>query len=355
MKPARVLIAYSSKPPIIEYLKRAFAAQGIDARGFLSDDNTWFDRYVIHHLNKQAHNLLILPKGKDAFANHRLAHLNYRSAALLEAAREYRPDLVLVIRGIKFRENVLREIRSKARLFGWWIEREERMEEAFSEIDLFDRYFFMNSSCVDEGIRRGLGAKIGLLHHAVDTAVFHPMDIAKKYDWCFVGNWSEKRQKFIAEALRACPNGAVYGRKWKAKNLFNLPVLRAHRGTYIEGAPLTRLYNESRVVLNITNWGFGEGEKRSGVNMRVLEVPACGACLLTDGSRDLKTLVTPSRHVVVYDGLDDFSSKLKGLVADEALRSSIARSGYGHVVENFTYGHAVRAIMERFGPVEVVR
>lgn len=352
MKPGRVLIAYSSKPPIIEYLKRSFGKMGMDARGFFADDNSWFDRYVIHHVNKQAHNLRIVQKGKDVFANHRLAHLNYRSTALLEAAREYRPDLVLVIRGIRFREDVLREIRSKARLFGWWIEREERMEEAFREMELFDRYFFMNSSCVDAGIRRGFGAKISLLHHAVDTTVFHPMDIAKKYDWCFVGNWSEKRQKFIEEALKASPNGVVYGRKWKKKNLFKFSALKAHRGAYIEGAELTRLYNESRVVLNITNWGFGEGEKRSGVNMRVLEVPACGACLLTDGSRDLKTLVTPSKHVVVYDGLDDFSSKLKGLVADEAQRSAIASSGYVHVVENFTYDHAVRAIIGPYGPVE---
>ena len=37
--------------------------------------------------------------------------------------------------------------------------------------------------------------------------------------------------------------------------------------------------------MNITNWGLGEGAKRSGMTMRVLEVPATGAFLLTDGSQ----------------------------------------------------------------------
>lgn len=348
MKPERILIAYSSKPPIIEYLKRSFGRLGIDSQGFHADDNTWFDRYVIHHVNKQAHNLRIVPKGKDLFSGHRLAHMNYRSAGLLNAVREYSPDLVLVIRGLRFREDVLKEIRPASRLYGWWIEREERMEEALREMGLFDHYFFMNSACVDEGVRRGFGAKVSLLHHAVDTAEFHPVDTAKRYDWCFVGNWSEKRQGFIEQALGVSPNAAIYGRKWKKKNLFNISVLRAHRGAYIEGPELTRLYNESRVVLNITNWGFGEGEKRSGVNMRVLEVPACRACLLTDGSRDLKKLVTPSKHMVVYDGLDDFSSKLKALMADESRCIAIAQAGYDHVVENFTYDHAARAIVGRY-------
>lgn len=341
----RVLVAYSSRPPIIEYLKRSFAKTGVEVRGFHADENHWFDRFVIHHVNKTAHNLRLVPKKRDLFSGHRLSHMNYRSRRLLEAVRDFSPDLVLIIRGIRFRDDVLKKIRKRAPLFAWWIEKEERMEEAFREVNLYDHYFFMNSSCVEEGRRRGLKS-VSLLQHSVDTAAFHPEERDKKYDWCFVGKYSPKRIEFIERALKVSRNCAIWGPKWIKKNPLNMGLRKAVKGRYIEGEALVKLYNESRVVVNITNWGFGDGEKRSGMNMRVLEVPACGALLLTDGSRDLKTVVTPGEHVVVYEGADDFERKLAKFIGDEDARDRIAAAGCEHVSMHYTYDHVAALITE---------
>ncbi|MBI5469455.1 MAG: glycosyltransferase [Deltaproteobacteria bacterium] len=347
----RVLVAYSSRPPIIEYLKTAFARTGVEVRGCHADVNHWFDRFVIHHINKTAHNLRILPRKRDLFSEHPLAHLNYRSSRLLEAVNDFSPDLVLIVRGIKFTEEVLKEIRKRVPLFGWWIEKEERMEEAFREVRLYDHYFFMSSSCVEEGVKRGLKG-ISLLQHSVDTAAFRHEEREKKYDWSFVGAWSSRRMAFIERALKVSKNAAIWGPKWIKKNPLNMALRNAVKGRYIEGTDLVRLYNESRVVINITNWGFGEGEKRSGMNMRVLEVPACGALLLTDGSRDLKTVVTPGKHVVVYEGLDDFGEKLSAFIKDEDERKRIAAAGRAHVAGHYTYDHVAALITERYNAVK---
>jgi len=343
----KVLVAYSSRPPIIEYLKSAFARAGVEVRGFYADENHWFDRVVIHHVNKTAHNLRLLPKKKDLFTAHPLAHLNYRSAGLVKAVNDFSPDLVLVVRGIKFTEDALKEIRKKAPVFGWWIEKEERMEEAFRERHLYDHYFFMNSSCVEEGLKRGF-KDISLLQHSVDTGVFHPEERAKKYDWSFVGAWSPRRMEFVRRALTVSRSAAIWGPKWIKKNPLDLRLRGVVKGRYIEGADLVRLYNETRVVINITNWGFGEGDKRSGMNMRVLEVPACGALLLTDGSRDLKTVVTPGKHVVVYEGVEDFCAKLGSFISDQTARKKIAGAGRDHVARHYTYDHLAAIIIERY-------
>lgn len=343
----RVLVAYSSKPPIIEYLKRAFAKTGVEVRGFHADVNHWFDRLVIHHVNKTAHNLRVVPKKRDLFADHPCAHLNYRSKRLVEAVKEFSPDLVLIVRGIKFTEGALKEIRKRAPVFGWWIEKEERMEEAFRELYLYDHYFFMSSSCVEEGAKRGFKG-ISLLQHSVDASAFHPEEREKRYDWSFVGAWSPKRMEFIERALKVSRNAAIWGPKWIKKKPFDLSLRGAVKGRYIEGADLVRLYNESRVVINVTNWGFGEGEKRGGMNMRVLEVPASGALLLTDGSRDLKAMVTPGKHVVVYEGVDDFGEKLASLINDDDTREKIAAAGRIHVAGHYTYDHVAARITERY-------
>lgn len=347
MKPlTRILIVYSSKPPIIDYLASAFQRVGIVTDRLYADQNTWFDKWVIRRINKQLHNLKVLPKNRDLFAHHPLAHKNFRSANLAQKVVEFKPDLVFLIRGISFNTDTLEGI---SPLFGWWIEKEERVEEALREIGLFDWYFFMNRSCVDIAEQRG-HHNVSYLGHAVDPEVFRPIPGSeKRFDLCFVGNWSPKRQEFIEAALRVTPNIAVYGGKWIKKNLTRPSVLRCIKGRYIEGEELTRLYNQSKVVLNVTNWGKGEGAKRSGMNMRVMEVPATGAFLLTDGSRELEDFLSPGHHIAVYEGKSEFLSQLEYYLGHDAAREEIAQCGMAHVCRHYSYDTVVQSIIQAFG------
>lgn len=341
----KILIAYSSRPPILEYLTRAFSRLGIEVQVIRADENTWFDRYVIHRINKLAHSFRLLPKSRHLFEGHPLSHRNFRSSRLLEAWKSFRPDLTLLIRGINFRQDVLMQTRP---LFGWWVEHEGRVGEALKELDRFDGYFFMNQSCVDSA--RAVGyTKSAYLAHAVDPDVFKPIKgVVKRYDACFVGNWSPKRQRFIEMALKETPSLALYGSKWLRKCWNRPAILKAWKGSYVEGPDLNRLYNESRLVLNVTNWGKGEGKSRSGMNMRVLEVPATGAFLLTDDSLEMADFVTPGEHLIVFDDLADFGRKIGYYLVHGDERERIAASGCRHVRERHTYDHVAARIVTAF-------
>lgn len=344
----KVLLVYSSKPPIMLYLAPAFGRKGISTEMVYADANHWFDRHIIHPANKILHNLRIIPKDKSVFSDHPLSHKNYRSFNLAKTYKHFRPDLVLLIRGIGFQNNVLNDIRRNTPLFCWWIEREERIEEALKEMNLFDWYFFINSSCVDAGMQKGV-SNISLLHHSVDPDTFYPMDnIDKEIDICFVGKWSHKRQQVIEALLNVTDNIVIYGRKWVKKNLLNSKIRKCVGGKYIDGSALVKLYNKSRIVLNITNWGFGEGKKRSGMNMRILEVPAAGAFLLTDGSRDMEAVVTPSKHMAVYESIEDCVKLAKYYLNNASEREAIAKEGCLHVRANYTYNDVVNRIIDTY-------
>jgi hypothetical protein len=341
----RVLLAYSSRPPILDYLVAAFSRAGIEARTVRADENTWFDRYVIHRTNKLAHSFRLLPKTRNLFEQHPLAHRNHRSARLLSAWNEFQPDLLLLIRGINFRPDVLAQIHPK---FGWWVEHEGRVAEALSEVGSFDGYFFMNESCVHAALDHGF-ERAAFLAHAVDPGVFHPLEgLPKRYDACFVGNWSKKRQQYIEAALEVTPDIAIYGGRWLRKCWNRPAILKCWRGTYIEGERLNRLYNESRVVLNVTNWGKGEGRGRSGMNMRVLEVPATGSFLLTDESLEMNDFLTPGLHIGTYGDFYDFSARLRHFLSHPQEREAIASAGCAHVKDRHTYDHVVQQILARF-------
>ncbi len=338
----RLLIAYSSKPPILDYLGGAFARRGIETFLLRADENTVFDKYVIHRVNKLAHSLRLLPKSRCLFEGHPLSHRNYRSARLLAAYREFEPDLVLVIRGIGFRREVLEATRP---LLGWWVEHEGRVGEALAEAGCYDGYLFMNEAGVVAALAKGYEGA-GFLAHAVDPHAFRRLEgESKRYDACFVGNWSEKRQAFIEAALEVTPNLALYGGKWLRKCWNRPKILRCWKGSYVEGEELNRLYNRTRVVLNITNWGKGEGRARSGMNMRVLEVPATGAFLLTDQSREMDSFLTPGTHVGIFDDLTEFGDQLRYYLTHEAEREAVAAAGYEHVRDRHTYDHMAEQIV----------
>ena len=332
--PKKILIVYSTRPPIIADLAEAFARLGIDTDYVLADETHWFDRWIIRRVNKQLHNFRILPKNRVLFAQHPLAHQNFRSNKLAAKIVTYQPDLVFLVRGINFNHEVLAQA---PKLFGWWIEREERTGEALREAKFFDWYFFMGRASVEQARQAGF-ENVSYQSHVVNPARFRRLpDCTPKYDVCFVGNWSKHRQRHLEAILEVTPNVAIYGRKWRRNNLMNPRLLSAVKGAWIDGEALNTLYNQSRVVFNATNWGAGPGKARSGMNMRIFEVPASGAFLLTDESREMDEFLIPGEHIGTYGNLAELQSSLRRYLADSGERQRVAEKGYQHVRKNFTY------------------
>jgi spore maturation protein CgeB len=342
----RVLLYYITRPPIMDHLRMAFARRGIEAVCADAQVNTRLDRYVFHPINKQAHNFRILPKNRVWFAEHPLTQRIYRERVLLDTFRDFRPDMALMIRGLfGIRIPTLETIRREARLFGWWIESDDRRESALEQAPLYDRFYFMNSALQREAVGRGL-EHTAVLHHAVDSEAFFPIEgILKDIDLCFVGSWSESRNAALMTAYTVTRNIAICGRKWR-KRLRGHPLRRNVVGDYLSGEALVTLYNRSRIVLNHTGWG--DPGTRSGFTMRILEVPACGSLLLTDFSEDMAPFVTPGEHVVVYRTPEEMAARIGELLANPALRAGIERAGRDRVRNHFGYGAVVDRLAEDY-------
>jgi len=85
----------------------------------------------------------------------------------------------------------------------------------------------------------------------VDLCTHTPRDTL--YDWCFIGHLNERRTSFLAALSRAFP--------------------RCHVGTAF-GEDADRIYNESRLAINLSNGG--------DLNMRSFEAQATSALLLSE-------------------------------------------------------------------------
>jgi spore maturation protein CgeB len=350
MLPKKILILYSSQPPIIDDLSVAFHRLGVQTDYVYVDETHWFDRWVIRKVNKQLHNFRILPKNRVVFAEHPWAHLNYRSAKVAAKVAEFQPDLVFMIRGINFTHDLMASLPN---LYGWWIEREERVGEAIREAKYFAWYFFISRAATEATVSAGF-SNASYQSHVVNPERFRQLaNSTAVHDVCFVGNWSKHRQKHLEAILEVTPNVAIYGRKWIRNNLTNRKILSAVKGRWIDGEALNKLYNQSKIVLNVTNWGSGSGKARSGMNMRIFEVPASGAFLLTDESRELEEFLQPGEHIGVYGDQLDLQTQVRRYLAAPDERQVIAAQGCEHVRKNYTYDLVAQRVIEAYQKVKL--
>lgn len=332
------------RPPVGQALARAFTAQGSETRVFMSHlVNSRFDRYFIHTLNHLAHNLRLLPKGVNFFEDHPLSHKEYRNHKFLELCREFQPDLVFLTRGLRFKLETLAALREFTTVFCWHTESESRFPEIVPELPYYHHTYFFSSLSLEQA--RALGfANTSLLLHALDTSLFYPLGFPKIYDWCFVGQWHPRRQRYCQGLAQVSRNFAIYGPRWRKKT-YRQPLLwRRVKGWELWGEALNRLYNQTRVAINISVWGDKPGESH-GANMRLLEIPATGTCLLTDHTSDAERLLIPGEEFVAAASLEDMQAQLAGLLADPDRREHLARQGCHKASHIRTYDHMVAEIV----------
>jgi spore maturation protein CgeB len=330
---------------VVPAIAAALERRGVATRKFYAlPTNTLYDRFIIHTINHQAHNLRLVPKSVDLFAGHPKSHKEYRSQKLVDLVREFRPELIILTRGLNFKLEALKELREIGVIFCWFIESETRLAEFEPELPHYDHTYFFSTHGVKWAQKLGY-QNVSLLQHAVDTASFRPLPEASLYDWCFVGQWHLRRQEYVEGLSKVSRNFVVYGTRWR-KHLYRQPYLWLRvKGAGIWGENLVRLYNQTRVVINVSVWGE-ENRVAQGVNLRLLEVPACRTCLLTDYTSDADRLLIPGKHFVAAANLAEMQEKLAELLADADKRRAIAQAGYARASQIRTYDDLVAQVLQ---------
>jgi hypothetical protein len=341
--PKRVLIVTQvDKPPLAAAIANAFQSLGIETRIFFSWlCNTWFDRLVIRPLNHYARTLRLIPKSRNLFQGHPKSHKEWRSQQAIELCQAFKPELIFITGIQRFKPEVLEAFQEHSTVFYWFTESENRFPEVAGELPYYDHVYGISSLSIERA--QHLGHTSSLLLHAVNTAQFYPLNLPRKYDWCFVGQWHPRRQEYAEGLAEVSRKFAIYGPKWRRRTYDKPSLWFGIKGKGIWEEKLNRLYNQTKVVININVWG-DENKSGHGVNMRLLEVPACRTCLLSDFASDAKKLLVPDKEFASADSLPDMKAKLAELLQDEQKRQEIADNGYKKATTIRTYDHLAAQI-----------
>lgn len=179
-----------------------------------------------------------------------------------------------------------------------------------------------------------------------------------KYDISFVGRpLTEKRQEILCKLINSF--GAklsifCYEEHFKrsVKEIREQGLLDENEMMIYENCwkgfvkteeDLARIYNSSRINLNITEQG------RSSLNYRVFEVLASGGFLLTDEREELQDFFIPSKHLEVYKNFDDLSDKIDFYLKNLNIAQKIAQLGRFQCIENHNFSARARVILKKAG------
>jgi spore maturation protein CgeB len=215
-------------------------------------------------------------------------------------------------------------------------------------LDLFRRYavvFTPREHLIGEYRARGAQC----VHHlpfCVDPEVHFPVPPSSDQrntwgaDVVFVGTWSRLREQLVSSLPGA--DLKVWGYSWRhatrrTKSVPNLKLMRR----VATGKDMSLAFNASKIALNVLT-----PEQRDRVNVRNLEIPACGGFQLCERTAEVQALFREGREVACFGSIDELRDKVAYYLRHAPEREAIARASHERLLQlPSTYADRARQML----------
>jgi spore maturation protein CgeB len=179
-----------------------------------------------------------------------------------------------------------------------------------------------------------VGARAHYLAFGCDPAYLRPVRASARWRAAlsFVGSRNPQRERVLQEV--ADLGVAVWGPGWSQGPVYGDDFVRALAG--------------ATVGLNL-HQQFGDGgdpaRYGTGANMRVFELAAVGTPQLADAKADIARHFVPGREVVLYRSVAELRERARELLADDALRRSLAAAARARALGEHTWAHRLQELL----------
>lgn len=336
MRLERVLVSYHFGPraiPLGEQVARAFERAGATVCRFDSavHPSPWdIPKRLMKSLSK-------LVGQKKRLARHWEKQSELATAERFRrAAVDFRPQLMLVIRGEPVEPEVIADVRraTGATAVLWWVKTTRWQDALERERAAYDAVFTIHGRLAEEGIGH-------LPAFALDSERYYPAPTREeRWPLLFVGCWSLRRQAYL-EAIADLPL-TVVGPNWKKRLPPGHALRRCLGPEWESGDQLLARYQHAGIVVDI---GQIERQADEGETMRVADVPACGTVLLTEPSSGVTAHFAAGDEVVLFDTPAALREQVQALLADPVRRAAMATAAARRAAQLPTFDDRVRAIL----------
>ena len=208
--------------------------------------------------------------------------------------------------------------------------------------------------------------------------LYRKLDIPRQYEVTFIGQPHGNRRAVIDSLRRAGVDVHVWGHGWQSGRL--------------EQAEMIRVFNQSRINLNLPNASTDAGRPQSPgwvtwarrkagtllessqvgrelkawrrrrrdalaaamiypeqIKARNFEIPGCGGFQLTGPAENIDEYFEPGKEIVIYSSLPDLVEKARYYLAHPDEREAIAQAGHARAIREHSYEQRFHAIFSQIG------
>ena len=276
---------------------------------------------------------------------------NLVNVALLNKARDIKPDVLLVLKGESIEESIIKGISDEGITTVCWT-----LDDPFGEFSKFDEiknrneydYFFVFDPYYVPKLKKTGQPNAYYLPCAVDPEI-HKEQIPMrnriyKYPLSFVGSHSLEREILFCALIDY--NSKIWGYRWKnkvkglLKNKISDKIYHAHKSVK-DTNTTCRIFNQTKINMN-----HHLNHSRQGLNLRTFEIPATYSFQLVDYFSELPNLFEVGKEIVCYHNIEEARQLIDYYLEHPRERERIAYAGYQRVLKDHTFEHRIKKILE---------
>lgn len=341
-----LLIGPTLLMPWTTYTARALERLGQEVTLFY-ETSLGLDRLTLRKGRALASHLPGLTRSLDRW---RARWHQQRDQRLLATVKKVRPELILVLWGETFSEDLLKDIRSLGGcpLVTWW--NDDPFRRPLGRIlTIYDLFFVFDRSYIPRLTREGV-RNTRFLPCACDETVYRPRGLTprewRRYrcDISMVG-WYYPRRAEVVQALKDL-DLSIWGKEWTS-SCARAALDGAHRrivrcNRFVSDEVSCAIYNASKIGLNI----HSHQTREAGLNTRSFELLAAGTFQLMDAVPGMEELLTPGEEVAVYRSPQEARELAIHYLDHPGERLRIAARGRARVLGGHTYLHRMQTLLK---------
>jgi spore maturation protein CgeB len=195
---------------------------------------------------------------------------------------------------------------------------------------------------------RDLGAtRAEAVHWAADPELFRPYEGGKDTDVFFYGHSDKFRREWMREMIGepsrrlADADFSIGGYDYRGDTGAARDVGRIPFNAFPQAI------SSARVNLNVTRRAHAEVYASS--TCRLFELAACGAAIVSNPLSGIERWFDPERELRVVANADEAVAAYSELLADPAQAEEMGRAARERVLDEHTYGHRARRLLDLLG------
>ena len=247
----------------------------------------------------------------------------YKRDIFFNLLRSFRPDMILVLKAHEFlrQEDIVRakEEFGVNYAVGWSVDGPNVSFDLDREARLYDLYYSIHKhGSQQSNVKRLSLCAVDRKRYVRTEANFFHRELFAT----LVSGWNPRRQAWVSALQGAKVD--VYG-DWRKANRDNPVFLERVHPQGAWGPALTKLYNRTKIGLNILGW---EARLDPCCNLRTMDIPAHGSLLLSEYCEELASYYHLGKEADSFESQEELLDKLDYYYRHPEVAAALALRGY---------------------------